>query len=245
MGLDLSRPGRETSEGCLGFVGGMKKTLDRSALQLEALCPGLGRPGLCTHTHHRLGWTSASPRPSPSLLGKGCSCHWNLLPCEACCHAHLNVEGGSCGDHSSVSWARGCREVEVQWDPKAGRASTSLHRSGALEAEWGGGRRRRGRRLAGAGPFSTFSEHPLGPGLSEVTGTRQPCSHGAPRGVGAVCLWASQRKGFPEEETLHGSLVGQRESPPYHSDVPHPENISSMSLGRGQAEAPSWKALGQ
>lgn len=50
MGLALSRPRRETSEGCLGFVGGMKKTLDRSALQLEALCLGLGRPGLCTHT---------------------------------------------------------------------------------------------------------------------------------------------------------------------------------------------------
>lgn len=54
----------------------------------------------------------------------------------------------------------------MQWDPKAGRASTSLHRSGALEAEWGAGRGRRGRRLAGAGPFSTFTEHPLGPGLS-------------------------------------------------------------------------------
>ena len=64
-------------------------------------------------------------------------------------------------------------------------------------------------------------------------------------GWGAVCLRASQRKGFPEGVTLHGSLVGRRESPPYHSDVPHPESISSVSLGRGQAEGPSWKALGQ
>ena len=99
--------------------------------------------------------------------------------------------------HSSVSWAQGCRDVEVQWDPKAGRTSTSLHRSGALETESGGGRRRRGRRLAGTGPFSTFTEHPLGPGLSEVTGTRQPCSYGAPHGVGGSVPAGITEEGLP------------------------------------------------
>lgn len=28
----------------------MKKALDRSVLQLEARCPGLAKPGLCTYT---------------------------------------------------------------------------------------------------------------------------------------------------------------------------------------------------
>lgn len=35
---------------------------------------------------------------------------------------------------------------------------------------------------------ATFTEHPLGPGHSEESGTRHPCFHGAPRGVGAVRL---------------------------------------------------------
>lgn len=34
--------------GMLEIFGGMKKALDRSVLHLEARCPGLAKPGLCT-----------------------------------------------------------------------------------------------------------------------------------------------------------------------------------------------------
>lgn len=55
--------------------------------------PRLGEAG-SLHTHHRLGWASASPRPSPFLLGTGCRMPLNLFPCKACCHTYLGMEGG-------------------------------------------------------------------------------------------------------------------------------------------------------
>lgn len=85
----------------------MKKVLDRSALQLAALCPGLVRPGFCTHTHHRLGWASASPRLSPSFLGTDCG-----MPLESATLqgllSHTSWCGRRCGDDTwFIPWALG------------------------------------------------------------------------------------------------------------------------------------------
>lgn len=156
MGPALSRRAWKASEGCLGF-GGVKRALDRSALQLGQV-----------FAHTLQAWLGLCfPLPPSWEKAADTAC--------ICCPARpaltrLNMELVWRWTDGSVPGAQGDRDVAVQWDPEAGRASTSVLGAGALGTEQGG----RGR-PAGMGPYSTLSEHPLGPGLSEATGTRQPC----------------------------------------------------------------------
>ena len=146
--------------------------MDRSALQLEAAGPG--KPGLL-HTHLGLGGAS------PFLHGKGCRRLSNLLARTAGSPAHLGLEMDS---WFCLLGPRGQR---------CGGAMGPLGRWGHhfLSQTGRGGQRRR---PAGPGPYSAFTEHPLGPGLPEVTGSREPSSWGFPMagGWGAVRLGASQ-----------------------------------------------------
>lgn len=136
---------------------------------------GLGKPGLL-HKHLRLGGAL------PSLLGKGRRRLSNLLAHTAGSPTHLGLEMDSrfCLLGPRGQGCGGAMGPRGRW----GHHFLS-------QTEWGGQRRR----PAGPGPYSAFTEHPLGPGLPEVTRSREPGSQGLLTAgeSGAVRLGASQR----------------------------------------------------
>lgn len=125
---------------------------------------GLGKPGLL-HKHLRLGGAL------PSLLGKGHRRLSNLLAHTAGSPTHLGLEMDS---RFCLLGPRG-QGCGGAMGPRGRWGHHFLSQTG-----WGGQRRR----PAGPDPYSAFTEHPLGPGLPEVTRSREPGSQGAPHGRG-------------------------------------------------------------
>lgn len=142
----------------------MKKVLDRPALQLEALCPGLVKPGFCTPTHHRLGQASASPRPSPSFLGTGCGMLLESATLQGTLsHTHLGVEGGGVEmTHGSSLGSKG-EGCEGAVGPRGGQGVHFLTRSQELCTL-----------SVGREAEATFTERPLGPELSDISRRTAP-----------------------------------------------------------------------
>ena len=167
--------------------------MDRSALQLEAAGPG--KPGLL-HIHLRLGGAS------PFLHGKGCRRLSNLLAHTAGSPAHLGLE------MDSRFCLLGPREQGCggAMGPRGRRGHHFLSQTGQ------GGQRRR---PAGPGPYSTFTEHPLGPGLQEVTGSREPGSRGVPHGRGVGDSASAGLTDFTARHTWEGSSQDQLGKPFY------------------------------
>lgn len=120
--------------------------------------PGPGEAS-SLYTHHGLGRASASPMPSPFLVGTGCRMPLNLLPCKACCHTYLGMEGGIVEMTHSSSFGPEGVGCEGAVGPRSGQGFQ--YRVGALETE-----------SVGREEEPTFTEHPLGPRLSKVRRTR-------------------------------------------------------------------------
>lgn len=152
----------------------MKKALDRPALQLEAQCPGLAKPGLCTHTAGLAGSPLLKALPLPPwkrLLNATGICYPEM---PALTHILVWREGGVKMTHGLSLGPEGPEMWRCCGTPR-----WAAHPFSVTEQEhW---------RLSVGREEATFIEHSLVLG-SEMNGTRQPCFHGTPHGVGAVHL---------------------------------------------------------
>lgn len=146
---------------CFGHAGG----LGQASSAAGGPVPGAGK-ARSLHTQHRLV-RGPPPSSSEDAVESG-------MPLESAPRQGLLSRSSWCGGravwtrhtvHPLGLRGRGCGS---DVGPRSGQAPT-FHQSRREEE-------------------ATFTEHPLGPGHPEESGTRHPCVHGAPHGVGAVRL---------------------------------------------------------